>query len=160
MRLFILAGLLLAGHAVAQAPATAVGPDALKFIGHQEIDKRISVPEPGRVYGAMVVPESRRKDNYVEFVRRLDHGNQVELHPHWIDQVTVLSGEGVVTYGGRPVNGKVAANGEVRADSQSGAQTKKLQPGDFVLVPAGQAHKFDAASGKSLTYVILKVQSE
>jgi quercetin dioxygenase-like cupin family protein len=37
--------------------------------------------------------------------------------------------------------------------------TKKLQPGDFVVIPAGEAHEFEAGPGKTLTYVIFKVRS-
>jgi uncharacterized RmlC-like cupin family protein len=83
----------------------------------------------------------------------------VELHPHWIDQITILSGEGVVTYGGSITGGNVAPNGEVRGGTQVGAQTRKLGPGDFVLIPAGLPHTFDAAPGKTLSYVVAKARS-
>ena len=33
-----------------------------------------------------------------------------------------------------------------------------LKPGDFVLIPAGMAHKFDASPGKTLTYVVAKAR--
>ena|SRR5438874_2802261 len=96
MRFFIIAALLLAGPATAQIRATA--PDGFKFMSQGEIDKLVSTPEPGRVYGATFMND--HENYYVEFVKRLDHGNMVELHPHWVDQITILSGEGMVTYGG------------------------------------------------------------
>jgi mannose-6-phosphate isomerase-like protein (cupin superfamily) len=157
MRFFIAAALLLAGPALAQTPMRAAAPDGFKFMSHEDIDKAVSKPEPGRVYGATFMND--HENYYVEFVKRLDHGNMVELHPHWIDQITILSGVGVVTYGGTITNANVAPNGEVRGGTQVGAQTRKLGPGDFVLIPAGLPHTFAAAPGKTLNYVVYKARS-
>ena len=96
---------------------------------------------------------------YIEFVKRLDHGNMPELHPHWVDQITITAGEGIVTYGGTLTGGEMAAGGEMRGGTITGAQTRKLGVGDFVLIPAGMPHKFDAAPGKTLTYVVSKARS-
>jgi mannose-6-phosphate isomerase-like protein (cupin superfamily) len=157
MRLLIAAALLLATPALAQTPLRAAPPDGFKFMSQAEIDKLVSAPEPGRVYGATFMND--HENYFVEFVKRLDHGNAVELHPHWIDQITIVSGEGVLTYGGTVSNGTVAPNGEVRGGTQTGAQTRKLGPGDFVLIPAGLAHLFNAAPGKTLSYVVYKARS-
>jgi mannose-6-phosphate isomerase-like protein (cupin superfamily) len=157
MRLLIAAALFLATPVLAQTPIRATPPDSFKFMSQAEIDALVSKPEPGRVYGATFVND--HENYFVEFVKRLDHGNSVELHPHWIDQITILSGEGVVTYGGSITGGNVAPNGEVRGGTQVGAQTRKLGPGDFVLIPAGLPHTFDAAPGKTLTYVVAKARS-
>jgi mannose-6-phosphate isomerase-like protein (cupin superfamily) len=157
MRLLIAAALFLATPALAQTPIRANPPDSFKFMSQAEIDALVSKPEPGRVYGATFMND--HENYYVEFVKRLDHGNLAELHPHWIDQITILSGEGVVTYGGSITGGNVAPNGEVRGGTQVGAQTRKLGPGDFVLIPAGLPHTFDAAPGKTLTYVVAKARS-
>lgn len=157
MRLLTVAALLLAVPAVAQTPMHAATPDGFKFMSHQDIDKAVSKPEPGRVYGATFMND--HENYYVEFVKRLDHGNMVELHPHWIDQITIVSGEGWVAYGGTIANANAAPNGEVRGGTQVGAQTRKLEPGDFVLIPAGLPHTFTAVPGKTLSYVVYKARS-
>ena len=157
MRFLIAAALLLATPALAQNSLRGTPPDGFKFMARGEIDKLTSKPEPGRVYGATFAND--HENYFVEFVKRLDHGNAVELHPHWIDQITILSGEGVLNYGGTLTGGETAANGEVRGGTINGASTKKLGPGDFVLIPAGLAHKFDAAPGKTLTYAVFKARS-
>src|ERR1700683_5455963 len=102
MRLLTVAALLSAVPAVTQPPMHAAAPDGFKFMSHQDIDKAVSKPEPGRAYGATFMND--HENYYVEFVKRLDHGNMVELHPHWIDQITILSGEGSVAYGGTITN--------------------------------------------------------
>ncbi len=156
MRLTLLASaaLMLAVPAYAQIRATAPDPYIFKSAG--EIDKLISRPEAGRAYGATFITD--HENHYIEFVKRLDHGNSVELHPHWIDQITIIAGEGILTFGGKVEGGTTAANGELRGGTQVGAITQKLAPGDFVLIPAGSAHKFDAAPGKTITYVVSKAR--
>jgi mannose-6-phosphate isomerase-like protein (cupin superfamily) len=157
MRFLIAVALLLATPSLAQTTLRGTAPDSFKFMSQPEIDKLVSKPEPGRVYGATFAND--HENYYVEFVKRLDHGNSVEQHPHWIDQIAILSGEGVLTVGGTVSGGTTAPNGELRGGTQAGAKTQILHPGDFVLIPAGLPHKFDAASGKTLTYVVYKARS-
>ena len=157
LKLFACAALLLATPALGQTPLRGTPPDGFKFMSHGEIDKLTSKPEPGRVYGATFAND--HENYYVEFVKRLDHGNMVEQHPHWIDQITILAGEAVLTYGGTIQNPNVAPTGEVRGGNQVGAKTQALHPGDFVLIPAGLPHTFNAAPGKSVTYVVYKARS-
>jgi quercetin dioxygenase-like cupin family protein len=157
MRSLIAAALLLATPALAQPTLRGTAPDSFKFMSQSEIDKLVSKPEPGRVYGATFAND--HENYYVEFVKRLDHGNSVEQHPHWVDQIAILSGEGVLTVGGTVSGGTTAPNGELRGGIQAGAKTQVLHPGDFVLIPAGLPHKFDAAAGKTMTYVVYKARS-
>lgn len=159
MRLLIAAALLLATPVLAQpsSPIRANPPDGFKFMTGGEIDKLVSVPETGRVYGATFMND--HENYYVEFVKRLDHGNSVELHPHWIDQITITAGEGTLTYGGTVNGGTLAPNGELRGGTQVGAKTQALHAGDFVLIPAGLAHLFNAAPGKTLTYAVFKARN-
>ncbi len=157
MRLtLIAAALVLAVPAAAQTAVRATPPDGFIFKSGAQIDALVSKPEPGRVYGATFMND--HENYYVEFVKRLDHGNSVELHPHWIDQITIIAGTGTLTYGGTVQGGTTAPNGELRGGAQVGAKTQALKPGDFVLIPAGMAHKFDAAPGKTLTYVVAKAR--
>lgn len=152
----LLAVLLTAAILPATAQVRGTQPDPYIFKSAGEIEALVSKPEAGRVYGATFMND--HENYYIEFVKRLDHGNMVELHPHWVDQITVIAGEGVLTFGGTVKDGNVAANGEVRGGTQVGATTQALHPGDFVLIPAGAAHKFDAAPGKTLTYVVAKAR--
>jgi mannose-6-phosphate isomerase-like protein (cupin superfamily) len=73
--------------------------------------------------------------------------------------VTIVSGEGTLAYGGTIEHPNVGAGGEVRGGNQVGAKTQALKPGDFVLIPAGLPHTFNAAPGKTLTYAVFKSRS-
>ena len=158
MRFFLLAAALLAASpAFAQTALRATSPDVFKFMSGGDIDKEVSKPEPGRVYGATFMND--HESYYVEYVKRLDHGNAVEMHPHWVDQVAITGGEGVLTYGGSIENPNAGVGGEVHGGNQVGAKTQALKAGDFVLIPAGMPHTFNAAPGKTLTYAVFKARS-
>jgi quercetin dioxygenase-like cupin family protein len=143
--------------ALAQAPLRATPPDGFKFTSHDTIDKAVSIPEPGRLYGATFMND--HENYYVEFVKRIDKGNMVETHAHWIDYITILSGEGVLTHGGTLTNAKESMPGEVRGGTLTGAETQALHAGDYFQIPAGMPHMLEAAPGKSLSYVVFKARS-
>jgi len=157
MRGAIVLALLLATPASAQTPIRANPPDGFKFMSHENIDKAVSTPEPGRVYGATFMND--HENYYVEFVKRLDHGNMAETHAHWVDHITILSGEGVLTHGGILSDAKESAPGEVRGGTMNGAATQALHAGDYFQIPPGMPHKLDAAPGKTLSYVVFKARS-
>jgi quercetin dioxygenase-like cupin family protein len=151
---------LAATPALAQtaAPVTVRGTPADKFIfqSHDTLAQRLAKPAPGQAFSIALIND--HENYFVEFVRRLDHGNQVEQHAHWIDQITIMSGHGTLTRGGTIVDAKQTGPGEVRGDTLKGAVTQKLGPGDFVLIPAGLPHKFDAAPGTEMVYSVFKAR--
>jgi quercetin dioxygenase-like cupin family protein len=151
--LLLAAAFLAATPALAQIRATP--PDVFKYMSHEAIDKKVSVPE--RVNGATFMKD--HENYYVVFVKRLDNGNMVENHAHWTGHVTILSGEGVLTYGGALTDAKETAPGEVSGGIQSGATVQVLHAGDYFQIPPGMPHVLSAASGKSLSYVVFKVRS-
>ena len=155
--LLLAAALLVAMPAFAQTPVRSLPPDGFKFMSHEAIDKAVSIPEAGRVYGATFMND--HENYYVEFVKRLDHGNLAESHAHWVDHITILSGEGVLTHGGTLSDAQESGPGEVRGGTMTGAQTQALHAGDYFQIPPGMPHKLDAAPGKSLSYVVFKARS-
>src|SRR5471032_1433694 len=128
MRFLIAAALLIAAPAAAQTTLRGAAPDGFKFMSHADIDKAVSIPEPGRVYGATFMNDP--ETYYVEFVKRQDHGNMAETHAHWVDHITILSGEGVLTHGGTLTDAKQSAPGEVRGGTLTGAETQAVHTGD------------------------------
>ncbi len=157
MRFLIAAALLVAVPAVAQTPLRATSPDGFKFTSREVIDKAVSAPEPGRTYNAAIMND--HENYYAEFVKRVDHGNIAEAHTHWADYITILSGEGILTYGGTLGDAKEAGPGEVHGSIMAGAATQVLHAGDYLQIPPGMPHKVDAAPGKTLIYVVFKARS-
>jgi len=161
--LSIFAAVLSSQAARAQAPTQTGAPtvrstpsEPFKFLSHQDLATILMTPERGRVYSGHVVND--HENYYVEFVKRLDNGNMVEVHSNWHDFITVLSGDGSVSYGGTVNGADQTGPGETRGGTMSGGTTKALHPGDYIQIPAGMPHKIDAAAGQQLNYVIFKVR--
>lgn len=149
MRLLIAAALLLAAPALAQ-PASP--PETVKYISAQALDQALMTPEKGKVYSGHVVD---RHDTYwSEFMKRFDHGNVIEYHAHWYDYITVLSGDGSVTYGGT-VTGATGTD-EQRGGTMTGGTVQVIKPGDYIQIPPGVPHIINAAPGQTLRFVIFK----
>ena len=154
MTLLVLVISLMILPAAAQTTLRGTPDERFKFVAHEEIGRRLLTPWPNEAYASAFMDD--HEYFFVEFVKRQDHGNYVEQHSHWIDQTTVLSGEGILTYGGTVTDRKEIAPGEFRGHKQADAKTQIVHPGDFVLIPPGMPHHFDAAPGKVLNYVVYK----
>ena len=161
IRLFALALSCMVLPALAQpagqaTPTTLRGTadETFKYVPHEEIAKRLMTPWPHEIYASAFMDD--HEYFFVEFVKRLDHGNYIEQHTHWIDQTTILSGEAILTYGGTIADRTEIAPGEFRGHKQNGAKTIHMHAGDFVLIPTGTPHHFDAVPGTVLNYVVYK----
>jgi mannose-6-phosphate isomerase-like protein (cupin superfamily) len=151
------AALLAVTPTPAQTPLRSLPLDGFKFMSHEAIDKAVSIPEPGSVVGATFMND--HENYYVEFVKRIDRGNLVVTYAHWMEHFTIVSGDGILTYGGTVSDAKESRPGEVRGGTQSGANVQLVHAGDYFQIPPGMAHKLDAAPGKNLSYVVFKVRS-
>jgi hypothetical protein len=140
--------------ALGQITLRGTSDETFRYVSHEEITHRLLTPWPHEVYASDFT--SDHEYFFVEFVKRLDHGNYVEQHTHWIDQTTILSGEAIFTYGGTIADRKDIGSGEFRGHNQVGAKTIHMHPGDFVMIPSGMPHHFDALPGKELNYVVYK----
>jgi hypothetical protein len=154
IKLLALAMSFAALPAAGQTTLRGTPDESFKYLPHQEITHGLMKTWPGEVYASVF--GSDHEYFFVEFVKRLDHGNYIEQHTHWIDQTTILSGDAVLTYGGTIQDRREIAPGEYRGHQQAGAKTLILHPGDFVLIPTSMPHHFDAMKGKELHYVVYK----
>jgi mannose-6-phosphate isomerase-like protein (cupin superfamily) len=71
----------------------------------------------------------------------------------------VESGEATLVVGGTMVEPKTVKPHEVRGSSIAGGAIKQLTPGDVVHIPAKVPHQLKIATGKTFTYLVIKVDS-
>ncbi len=88
---------------------------------------------------------------------RRDAPGEVEYHAHTVDVMHVVEGSATVVTGGEMVGVRSAGDGELRADSVTGAQPHELSAGDVLAVPAGVPHQFTRVSDPFL-YFVVKVE--
>lgn len=86
-----------------------------------------------------------------------DTAGQVEVHEHETDVIYVLAGTATFVTGGTPLDPRVVAPHELRADDVRGGETRTLAKGDVVIVPAGTPHWFRAVDGP-FDYYVVKVR--
>jgi mannose-6-phosphate isomerase-like protein (cupin superfamily) len=91
----------------------------------------------------------------VQAGRRVMPG-QVEIHASDTDIFYVTEGSATIVTGGKAVDPKTTAVGEVRADKLDGGVPRHLTKGDIIVIPAGVAHQFTEVTGTFL-YLVIKV---
>ena len=95
--------------------------------------------------------------NYKVHASRREAAGQVEVHTRDTDIIHVLTGTAGFVTGGTMVGGKNIEPEEIRGTSIDGGETRKLQPGDVIIVPNGTPHWFKDVSAP-MTYYVVKVR--
>ena len=78
--------------------------------------------------------------NYMVHASHRDKAGVVEIHEYDTDIVYVLKGSATLITGGTPEGAKAIAPHEFRAPNLNGGETRKLVPGDVVIIPNGVPH--------------------
>jgi mannose-6-phosphate isomerase-like protein (cupin superfamily) len=139
----------VAGGAVAQSAA----PETFQFLSAKEVGALTDQPGPGPKTAHLA-----KHDNYdVEYALRGDSGNMAEVHAHTTHYIHILEGAGSVTYGGNVTDAKESGRGEVRGSAITGGKTVAIHAGDYMQIPAGTPHLFNAAAGTKLRYIVFNI---
>lgn len=111
--------------------------------------------------GAVLVGEDENMmhaaRNYMVHASHRDKAGVVEIHELDTDIVYVLKGSAQVITGGTPVGMKMLAPHEFRAPSVDGGETRRLVPGDVVIIPNGVPHWFKEVEAP-FDYYVVKVR--
>jgi mannose-6-phosphate isomerase-like protein (cupin superfamily) len=97
--------------------------------------------------------------NHLMGISHREGDGSAELHETQVDILIVESGEATLVVGGTMIEPKTVKPHEVRGSSIEGGSVKQLSPGDIVHIPAKVPHQLKIASGKTFTYLVIKVDS-
>jgi mannose-6-phosphate isomerase-like protein (cupin superfamily) len=97
--------------------------------------------------------------NHLMGISHREGDGSAELHETQVDILIVESGEATLVVGGTMVAPKIIKPHEVRGTSIEGGEIKQLTLGDVVHIPAKVPHQLKIASGKTFTYLVVKVDS-
>ena len=92
--------------------------------------------------------------NYMVHASRRETPGMVEVHTKDTDILYVLKGTATVVTGGTMVDGKTIAPDEIRGREITGGETRKLVPGDAMIIPNGVPHWFKEVQAPFLYYVV------
>jgi quercetin dioxygenase-like cupin family protein len=154
MAITVAAFMLSAPPAFAQTAVHAAPPEEFKFLSAQGVVALTDKPGPGAKTDHLVDHESYT----VEYVARNDAGNLAEVHTHWTHYISMLEGEGTLTYGGTVSNAKVTGPGQLRGDAITGGTTIALHVGDYLQIPAGTPHLFNPKPGTKMRYLVFNAR--
>lgn len=97
--------------------------------------------------------------DYKIHASRRDAPGVAEVHTRDTDIAYVLQGSATLVTGGTPVGLESTASEELRGTAITGGETRKLVPGDVVVIPNGVPHWFKEVEAPFLYYVV-KVRQE
>jgi mannose-6-phosphate isomerase-like protein (cupin superfamily) len=143
---------LLSVAAAAQTTRNATPPDDFKYLSAGDAAALVNKPGPAPVVSLL----SDHEYYFSEVVARSADG-EVEVHHHWIDFVTILSGEATLTYGGVVAGAKETTPGEMRGGTIAGGKTIALHRGDYLEIPADMPHLMTGPK-HNFSYLIVKVR--
>ncbi len=132
--------------AMAGAAALAGGMTAaadVTFIGGDQVSAAFAKGQP-----------LLETDLYKVHASRRDAAGIAEVHVRDTDIVYVLKGTATLVTGGTVVDGKTVAPDEIRGASIQGGTSRKLAPGDVVIVPNGVPHWFQKVEAPFTYYVV------
>ena len=92
--------------------------------------------------------------NYMVHASRRENPGQAEVHLKDADVIYVLGGSATFVTGGSAVDAHEIEPGEVRGREIRGGDTRTLEKGDVIIVPAGTPHWFKEVTPPFLYYVV------
>jgi hypothetical protein len=153
MRLPALALLLLIGTAL-----VAKDPPGFEYWSGAEL----------KAYGLKLAPKvNAQKLASQDLARFPDHwfsvtyreaSGEAEFHENQADVFVVENGKATLVVGGKIINGRTTAPGEIRGSSIQGGDKHALVAGDVVHIPARTPHQLLLAPGATFTYFVIKIQ--
>lgn len=151
--------------------ASAAEDEEVAMAGAAAVTTRLSAAEPVHGMNVAYFPHEAVKAafakgsvlidgegrNYMIHASRRDKPGVVEVHTLDTDLIYVQDGTATLVTGGTMIGGKTIEPNEIRGDSITGGETRKITRGDVIAVPNGTPHWFQDVKG-TLTYYVVKVR--
>jgi len=98
--------------------------------------------------------------DYKIHASRREGPGQVEIHTRDTDIAYVLQGTATLVTGGVPIGLRETGPEELRGSAVTGGESRRLGPGDVVVIPNGTPHWFKEVSAPFLYYVVKVRQAD
>jgi len=92
--------------------------------------------------------------SYKIHASRRERDGQAEIHVLDTDVVYVVEGTATLVTGGKAVDARATAAGELRGSSIEGGESRRVAAGDVIVVPNGTPHLFKDVTAPFLYYVV------
>ena len=91
----------------------------------------------------------------IEIVHR-EGDAEAETHVNNSEVFFIVSGEATEIVGGTPVGNKTVSPGEIHGSALNGGSRTELRAGDVLRMPANVTHRMLVATGKQITFMVVK----
>ncbi len=91
---------------------------------------------------------------YKVMTGRREKPGEVEIHTYDTDFFYIVDGMATFVVGGKAVDTRQVAPGEIRGKSIEGGEAFHLKKGDVILVPNGTPHQYTETSSPFLYFVV------
>jgi mannose-6-phosphate isomerase-like protein (cupin superfamily) len=81
-----------------------------------------------------------------------------EVHAHYDDIFVVTQGKATLVTGGTVANAQTGNDGETKGSSIQGGESRTIEKGDVVHIPAGLPHQLIIAPGETYASIVVKVK--
>ena len=151
----LLALLLSLAAAQAQAPATFISKEDHEAVLKEQIAKNV-VDQPIKASevsgGKMSVAMLHRSKPEVSAL----------IHDHVTETYYIVSGSGTIVTGGslgtpKPTDLTRVNAGMSQTGTRMGGESKKVKPGDIIIIPAGLPHSFSELDGP-ISYLVYRFE--
>jgi uncharacterized protein GlcG (DUF336 family)/mannose-6-phosphate isomerase-like protein (cupin superfamily) len=126
---------------------TAAMPSGVSYLDSKKVSAAFAKGMPLIEVGGYKIHASRREGS-----------GQAEVHERDTDIVHVLGGSATLVTGGSAVDATTIAPEEIRGATIKDGQSRRLSPGDVVVIPNGVPHQFLDVEAP-FTYYVVKVRS-
>ncbi len=127
----------------------------------------VDVYSPQELQGMSQTLASRKADfastplkkygNHYTMLANREATGSAEVHEKEADLFVAVHGNAIIVTGGKLVNSRTEAAGELRGSSIEGGQRHELPEGSIIHIPAGVPHQLQVTKGSQFTYFVMKV---
>jgi mannose-6-phosphate isomerase-like protein (cupin superfamily) len=142
----------LIGNCQQSAPTTSpsTSPNAVLYYPSSQVS--VSFEKGGPLFDG-------KDRNYTVSTGHRDKPGASELHEKDTDVFYVVDGSATFVTGGKMLEGKSTGPNEVRGSGIDGGDTRQLNKGDVIIIPAGVPHWFKDVKS-TFNYFVVKVRPQ
>jgi mannose-6-phosphate isomerase-like protein (cupin superfamily) len=129
----------------AQKAAVPSSPDGVKYFPSADVHAAFEK-------GSLLIAKDGH--TYSVSAGRRDKPGQSELHEKDTDVFYILQGSATFVTGGKMVDAKTTAPGEIRGSGIEGGEIHALSKDNVIVIPAGVPHWFKDVQGPFLYFVV------
>jgi mannose-6-phosphate isomerase-like protein (cupin superfamily) len=132
---------------VAALLTAASAPTVVSYVNHEKVAATMAKG------GAII------EDHGLRVLAQRRGAGEAELHKKTNHVFIIVEGEATMVTGGKLVDAKQTAPGQIRGTSVAGGETHRLSKGDVITIPAKTPHWWREVPTKTVAYYAVNIEN-